>query len=71
VLQWNVNVKKKKNRSILCRDYKEMDVDEFMRKIDSKLNDIENNYVNALANVAINVIVEYLDEMAPRKKVAR
>jgi len=36
---------------------------------DSDLNSIEDDSVNALANLAINVIVEDLDEVASRRKV--
>jgi len=32
---------------------------------------MEGNEVNALANIAINVIIEYLYEMAPSKEVER
>jgi len=46
-----------------------MNMDEFLSKINCKLNNIEGNEVNALANVAINVIIECLDEVAPSKEV--
>jgi len=46
-----------------------MDVEKFIRMIDSNLNSIEGDSVNALANLAINVIVGSLDEVAPRRKV--
>jgi len=36
------------NRWIVCRDYKRMDINEFMRKIDCKSNNMEGNDVNAL-----------------------
>jgi len=47
-----------------------MSMDEkFIRMIDSNLNSIEGDIVNTLVNLAINVIVESLDEIARRKKV--
>jgi len=46
-----------------------MDVEKFIRMIYSHLNSIEDDSVNALTNLAINVIVESLDEAAPRRKV--
>lgn len=69
VLQWNVSAKKKENRTIVCRDYRNIDVDKFIKMIDKNLNSIEGGSVSALANLTINVIVECLDEVAPRKKV--
>jgi len=69
VLQWNVNVKKRENRTIVCKDYRNMDMEKFIRMIDSNLNSIEGDSVNALANLAINVIVDSLDEVAPRRKI--
>jgi len=69
VLQWNINVKKRENRTIVCRDYRNMDMEKFIRMIDSNLNGIEGDSVNALANLAINVIVDSLDEVAPKRKI--
>jgi len=60
--------KKRENRTIVCRDYMSMD-EKFIRMIDSNLNSIEGDIVNTLVNLAINVIVESLDEIARRKKV--
>jgi len=42
VLQWNVSVKKRETRTIICRDYMSMDMEKFMRMIDSNLNSIED-----------------------------
>jgi len=46
-----------------------MDVEAFMSKIDNKLNNIVGNDVNVLANAAVNVIVNCLDEVAPRREI--
>lgn len=69
VLQWNVSAKKKENRTIVCRDYRNIDVEKYIKMIDKNLNSIEGGSVSALANLTISVIVECLDEVAPRKRV--
>jgi len=68
-MQGNVNTYKKKSRSIISRNYKDMDVEAFMSKIENKLNNIVGNDVNVLANEAVNIIVNCLDEVAPRRKI--
>jgi len=46
-----------------------MDEEKFIRMIDSNLNNIEGDSVNALANSAINVIVESLDKVHQERKL--
>jgi len=70
LLQWNVDIEWRKSRSIISRNYKGMDVETFMTKIDTRLSCIEGNDTNTLANAAVKVMVECLDEEAPAREVA-
>jgi len=69
VLYWNVKVKEAENRTIICRNYKRMNVEKFMEMIDNSVNVIEDNNVDALANSIVNAIVKCLDKVAPREKI--
>jgi len=69
ILYWNVRVKEAENRTIVCRNYKKMNVKKFMEMIDNCVNVIEDNNVDALANLTVNAIVKCLDEVAPKKKI--
>lgn len=69
MLYWDVRVKEAENRTIVCRDYKRMNVEKFMEMIDSSVNVIEDNNVDVLANLTVNAIIKCLDEVAPRKKI--
>jgi len=40
VVYWNVNSVEIEDRIIVCRDYKRMDVDEFLRLIEIGVNNI-------------------------------
>lgn len=69
---WNVNSVRNEDRKILCRNYKRMDADEFMRLIVSSFDNIDTNEVsnvNTLADLAINEIVNCLDSVAPRREI--
>jgi len=69
MLYWNVKVKEAENRTIVCRNYKRMNVEKFMEIIDNSVNVIEDNNVDALANLTVNAIVKCLDKVAPREKI--
>jgi hypothetical protein len=69
VIYWNICVKEKANRTIVCRDYKRMNVDEFMEMVSIGLDAIEDNTVDVMASSAVNTIIECLDKVAPKKKI--
>ncbi|KMQ95301.1 hypothetical protein RF55_4490 [Lasius niger] len=69
---WNVNSVRNEDSKILCRNYKRMDADEFMRLIVSSFDNIDTDEVsnvNTLADLAINEIVKCLDSVAPRREI--
>ncbi|XP_071653038.1 uncharacterized protein [Temnothorax longispinosus] len=57
------------DRRIVCRDYKRMNILEFMRLVDSELGEVEENGINEMANDAISAIVKCLDDVAPNKEI--
>ncbi|KMQ85478.1 rna-directed dna polymerase from mobile element jockey-like protein, partial [Lasius niger] len=69
VLYWNRNEIEKKSKLIVRRDYKCMDVEEFKRMISAQLNVMDGDSIELVANSAINVIVNSLDKVAPRKAI--
>lgn len=46
-----------------------MDVEEFKRMVSAQLNVIDGGNIEVIANAAINMIVNNLDKIAPRKMI--
>lgn len=69
VMYWDVKAIENGNRTIMCRNYKRMNVDEYRRLVDINLNAIESNNANDLANLAVHVIVKCVDVAAPKQRI--
>lgn len=69
VIDWKIKLTDKEDKFIVCRDYKRMDVDKFMRVIDMGMNVIEYEEVDMLANAIVNTIIWGIDEVAPRRQI--
>lgn len=69
VIDWKIKLTNKEDKIVICRDYKRMDVDKFMRIIDKGMNVIVYEEVDMLANAIVNTIKRGLDKVAPRRQI--
>ena len=69
VMYWDVKAIENGNRTIMYRNYKRLNMDEFRRLVDTNLNAIESNNANDLANLAVHVIIKCLDVVAPKQRI--
>lgn len=68
VIYWNIKeLEKEQDKIIVRRDYKRMNINKFKEMIDEHLNAIEGDSITILANIAISMIINCLDAVAPPK----